>query len=512
MDSRKTVPTNLAWRSTMALWDHLRQNIRWHLLLWAMFLAILLYFWFEWRTFAHFVTAIDHDAEFMGDFTAYYYPMSREILRVPRPIVGYFYTTFFALLLVPIGALHLIPAMIIWGVIQLVCLVALCIVSARGLLKLPPGGVVLFVGLCVTSFPILHNIKWGQVSTLITICVIVAFFAFREHKGILAGVLLAFAAAIKVYPAIFVVYFVLKRDIRACVTFGLAALVFYAGFPSSLLGVANWFQFEQATTGALNNAAWVAQDVNSQYIVHVGLRLFAVIFDRDAGAVLAQGLTVFGNVLSLSCIAMVWLLQRRPCCEKHGLPLVAIFLSIPFVVNTSWPHYFVYLPFCQAAVLSYCTSSFRTSGLGGKALSGLPILSMVLSSIFLFNLFQDWAGYNGYGMLFLSNALLLIAILAISVMHPDDRAIKACDAPGGRLLWLRAQQPTASMRAAANATRMSGSSIIKWKPCSRCTSLAIRSRRGHGHRSEEATSLIQSDISSGISMVGEHRGASLNRL
>jgi hypothetical protein len=422
MNSRKTLPKNRAWRATLRLLDLARQEIHWYLLLAAMLLGILVYFWFEWRTFAHFVTAMDHGSQFMEDFTTYYYPMSRVIFRVPRHIFGYTYTAFYALLLSPIGTLQIVPAMGIWLLVQFVCLVAMCILSARGLLGLPRLGVVLFVGLCVTSFPILHNIKWGQVSTLITVCVLAAFMSFNENKRILAGVLLAFAAAIKLYPSIFIVYFALKRDIRTCVTFGLTAFVLYVAFPAAVLGPAKWFEFEKAS-GAPNNAQWVSQDVNSQYIVHVGLRLFAVIFNQAGGAVLEQALTILGYAFALSCIAMVWLLQRSASSEKHGLPVVAIFLSIPFWIRTSWPHYFVYLPFCQAAVLSYCISSFRASGLARKALSGLPVLSMVLSSVFLFNLFPDWRVYNSYGMLFLANALLLIAMMAISVLHPGDCSV-----------------------------------------------------------------------------------------
>jgi hypothetical protein len=424
MNSHKTGLKTCSWRSTLSLLDHLRQYTHWYLLFAVMLLAFLVYFWFEWRTFAHFVEAIDHDSQFMQDFVGHYYPMSRQILQVPAPVSGYYYTSFFALLLAPIGTLTLVPAMVIWGGIQFACLVALCIVSARGLLKLPPLGVVLFVGLCVTSFPILHNLKWGQVSALITVCVIAAFLSSNENKRVLAGILLAFAAVIKFYPSFFIVYFVLKRDVRTCVAFGLAAFIFYLAFPATVLGLTNWFEFEKATSIAINNAAWVSHDVNSQYIVHVGLRWVAIIFDRSASDALAQVLTIVGYVIVLSCIAMVWLLQRRVSCEKHGLPMIAIFLSIPFVIKTSWPHYFVYLPLCQAAVLSYCASSFRTSGLCVKALSAFPILSMLLSSVFLFNLFPDWSVYNSYGMLFLANALLLIAMYAISAMQLDDRAMK----------------------------------------------------------------------------------------
>jgi alpha-1,2-mannosyltransferase len=397
--------------------NHPRQYADWRLLLVALLLSISVYYWMEWRTFANFVAAIDNTSQFMLDFAGHYYPMGRQILHDPTPVYRYYYTSFFALLLVPVCLLSLPSAMVVWGAIQLVCLLALCIIPARGLLNMRPTGMVLYAALCVTSFPVLHNIRWGQVSVALTVCVIAAFLSYSQNKKVLAGVLLAFAAAIKFYPAIFIVYFILKRDVRTCMAFLLAAVVFYAVFPATVLGFSNWLAFEKAVGMAISSAEWVSHDVNSQYFTNVGIRWFAIIFGRNAGSFLAQGLTIAGYGIALSCIAMVWFLQRRESCEKYGLSMVAIFLSIPFVLKTSWPHYFVYLPLSQAAVFSYYASRFRVSGLRGKALSALPVLSMLLSSVFLFNLFPGWGIYNSYGMLFLSNMFLLVAVYATVVMN-----------------------------------------------------------------------------------------------
>jgi hypothetical protein len=104
--------------------------------------------------------------------------------------------------------------------------------------------------------------------------------------------------------------------------------------------------------------------------------------------------------------------------------MVTIFLAIPFVIETSWPHYFVYLPLCQAAVFCYYASYFRSSNLRAKALITLPVSSMLLSSIFLFNLFPNWEIYNSYGVLFIANLLLLVAVFASIVIRPDDPILK----------------------------------------------------------------------------------------
>ncbi|MBV6392155.1 MAG: hypothetical protein KPEEDBHJ_01377 [Anaerolineales bacterium] len=392
-------------------------NIHWILPLVALLLIVLAYYWYEWRTFTNFVQAIDHHSQFMQDFVGHYYPMGMQILHYPSPVGGYFYTSFFALMLVPIGTQTLLTAMIVWGAIQLACLAAFCIFSARGLLELPPLKAVLFIGLCITSFPILHNVKWGQVSILITVCVLAAFLASKKNKPILAGILLGFASAIKLYPAYYIVYFILKRDVRACLSFGLSAFVFYFAFPAAVIGVHNWSEFEKAANSAVTTADWVSEDVNSQYIVHVGLRWVDEFFNTAAGDNLSEILAIAGYMIALSSIAVVWLLQKNAAPEEPALSLVALFLAVPFVLKTSWPHYFVYLPFCQTAILCHLARHHQQPGIWGKALYVFPVSSMLLSSIFIFNLFPDWAIYNSHGMLFLENLLLLVSVYIITAQQ-----------------------------------------------------------------------------------------------
>ncbi|MFZ5821813.1 MAG: glycosyltransferase family 87 protein [Chloroflexota bacterium] len=399
---------------SILLFKQLRENVHWILLGIGAQVVIVAYYWFEWRTFETFVLAIDHSPLFMPDFVVVYYPMGKQVFQNLTPSFGYFYTSFFALLLAPISAQTLPAAMILWEALQLISLIALCVVSAR-LLELPPLGTVLYVGLCTTSFPILHNLKWGQTSILITVCVIAAFLAYKRDRRILVGILLGFATAIKLYPGYFILYFILKRDVRTCVSFVLSTLIFYLVFPATIIGFDNWLAFERTTGAAIADATWISNNINSQYIVHFGLRWFDILFERTANGNVAKALEMVGYGMALSCIAVVWLLQKSAAAKRDLLSLVALFLAIPFVLKTSWPHYFVYLPFCQAAILSYLASHSRQFGLPGKGLFVFPMLSMLFSSMVVFNTFANWALYNGFGMLFLANLLLLIAVYGITV-------------------------------------------------------------------------------------------------
>jgi hypothetical protein len=75
-------------------------------------------------------------------------------------------------------------------------------------------------------------------------------------------------------------------------------------------------------------------------------------------------------------------------------------------VPTSWPHYFVFLPFCQVFLLSELLGGAR-----GKAwrswlalLTWMPAVALV--NIAFFHHVGSWRIYNGLGAIFLSAVLL----------------------------------------------------------------------------------------------------------
>lgn len=368
------------------------------------------YYVSQWDSVSSFVVAIDHNSMLFQDFQGHYYPMGKAFLRSSTPVPGYFYSAFFALLLVPLGALEPIAAMWSWGALQAVGIVALCALPLIKFIRLKPLGIALYTGVIVTSVPLLHNMIWGQVSVLIVVCIIAAFHAHEKNQRILTGVLLAFAASIKYYPILFLLYFILKRDRRVCVTFALAIIVLYVLFPAVVIGPESWMSFEAAIATAISDAGWISTDVNSQNFAHVVARWSHM----ESGALLpvkpsiAQALTLAGYAIFLCNMAILWLMQRRKLRNQCVLSLALLFLSLPFVIKTSWPHYFCYLPFCQIAILSHLTSLRCALSPWRKAvLFLLPLVSIACSSVFVFKAFPHWSVYSAFGMVQLANLLLL---------------------------------------------------------------------------------------------------------
>jgi hypothetical protein len=93
---------------------------------------------------------------------------------------------------------------------------------------------------------------------------------------------------------------------------------------------------------------------------------------------------------------------------------------LPFVVQTSWPHYFVYLPFYQMAL--WLGRGARQVSVWSRRLLRIPLMfSIALANIYFVNLLPSWRLYNGLGMLFFADASLLFALYGTVALWRSKR-------------------------------------------------------------------------------------------
>ncbi len=384
-------------------------------------LVLGFYAW-KWRTLSAFVTSIDNHEQFMQDFVAHYYPMGQRVFVNPTPVPGYLYTSFFAVLMAPIAHLDLPAAMFVWGALQAIGVVALGLTAGRGLLQLGPRATAAMLFLVMTSLPVLDNVKWGQVSVLVTACVFGACALQHRGRSVLAGTLLAFATAIKLYPAAFVGYLLLRRDWRAVVAFVVGSVLFYCVVPAVALGFDAWFAFERtvaATAGSID----VAANIGSQFLPNVVLRWGFLHWGQVPAPAWLTTIRIGGYVLAAVCagLAAVSLRQRG---ARATIPIVCLLLAMPLVVQTSWTHYFVFLPFCQVALLVRLVSIARAANGSRRrrlafGCAALPAASMVLGSVFGFDACGGWVHYNGYGVPLVADLLLVAATIVLLRLGRD---------------------------------------------------------------------------------------------
>ena len=106
-------------------------------------------------------------------------------------------------------------------------------------------------------------------------------------------------------------------------------------------------------------------------------------------------------------MGLVFLVQRARLRHADLWSMQLVFLTIPFVLKTAWPHDFAFFPFTQA-FLAWRLMERRKAGVA--VTWSLLLASIVLSSILFYSLVGDFTRYGISGFLFLANLLLLIAI------------------------------------------------------------------------------------------------------
>jgi alpha-1,2-mannosyltransferase len=388
-----------------------------------LLLAIAIYYAAVWRSVDAFVVAMDHCPQLFCDFVRYYYPMSQQIRTSAGPIEGYLYPPFLAILLAPLGAQPMQVALWVWGVVQVLLVIGLCALPSRTLFAASRAGRLVYACLLATAVPLLNNFKWGQVSVLVTLAVVAAL-SVGEERPLWGAALLALAVAIKSYCAIFVLYFLLKRDWRFVLGTMVFLMIFLGLIPVWMMGEAQTVVFYEALGVRFAEAQpWTLADPNTQFFANVVGRLAG--WSAERMTAMYPMLRVAGlAVVALNAAVLFRIVARRTEC-RNWWALTLLCLSLPFVVNTSWPHYFVYLPLAQAFLFDRIMRNRAASAAVAAKLGVLLLPSVVLSSIFLFNLVGHWMIYNRAGSLFFANAILLILALI--------------EAPGGRVAALPLQ-------------------------------------------------------------------------
>jgi hypothetical protein len=126
---------------------------------------------------------------------------------------GFIYPPLAALLFLPLGFLPYGTAKIVFSALILVSLIGLCLLFAKkrndGLST--PGEAFLFV---TCSFPLLATFERGQIDLVIVLLTWLSFHLYRSQKLIQSALLLGLAICIKIFPAIVIIYYLIKRKFR----------------------------------------------------------------------------------------------------------------------------------------------------------------------------------------------------------------------------------------------------------------------------------------------------------
>lgn len=358
---------------------------------------------------------IDHAPRAFVDFIYVFYPAGRAVLDSGDVVQGFFYTPLFALLMAPLAQLPGPTALTVWIGLQLAAAVALAWLGLRLVPDRPPGLTTIYAAVFVLCFPIVHGFSWGQVSGPLAALSLGAVLAHRGGRWARAGGLLSLAASVKYFPLALAVCWIPAPPRRSLLAL-LVGMVFLLGLvPVVFFGLAGAVDFYVSVAEMMEGSAEVLrEDPNSQHVTNVVQRWFTA--DRtDDGT--SPELVLLGRAVGLGgtglllALAMAAGWRRVPDATVWGAALVLS--STPFWIPTSWPHYFVYLPFVQLLVAA---DALRPGAGAPRRLARVAALTLaggsaLLSSVPAFLLLGGKSVYGPAGALFAANLLVLAGTL-----------------------------------------------------------------------------------------------------
>jgi alpha-1,2-mannosyltransferase len=311
------------------------------------------------------------------------------------------YPPFAAMVFVPLLRLgHSAPAVVAVASVVACALSGAVVVRSAGW-RLPAAGWLLLVALVLE--PVQRTLLYGQVNLFLMLLVLCDVFVLpRRWRGSLIGL----AAGVKLTPAIFVFYYLLRRDwaaaARAGGVFGVTVLVGWLVLPRDsatywLHGLASMSQFGAEVT------LWGNQSVPA--VVQRATQLHGV-------APLAErALSLGANALVL---ALAWWAARAQNAASDRLAVVVVLgLAGLLISPVSWTHHWVWVVPALVVLVRR----------GRYVLAALTVLVFFLPPMWvLHDRSNTQQGYT-WGELLLSAAFVLWAMLVLVVLLADGRRL-----------------------------------------------------------------------------------------
>lgn len=202
-------------------------------------------------------------------------------------------------------------------------------------------------------------------------------------------------------------YFLLRRDYRFVVHCLLFTGLFSMAIPVAVSSVHDWVLYNIELYDHIVIIRHACRNMaNNQYMPYaIHHLLHGTVHDRqDTSTWIRIGLAIVAvNLLIVNRLA------RRDRQDSAVYAFLLLFTSMPFAVETCWPHYFGWLPFGQAWLALRLASQRVTAGKLAQLLL-LLTPSILLSSILVLNWAGGWQYAHRWGLLLISSTLLMVLI------------------------------------------------------------------------------------------------------
>jgi hypothetical protein len=252
------------------------------------------------------------------------------------------------LLALPLTGLDFDTALVVWNTLSLGFLAASLGLIARGL-RCPSSPTLYFsfLAMLLLCSPLWVQVHHGQLNLVLLLLITAAWSAERSGRSRWAGILLALATVIKLYPAFLLAYFAVRRR-TALVAWSAATLLVVTAITAAILGVDCFARYGR---DVLPEVGWFRVAWKNASFLGFWSRLFDPLpgYRRDVyranallyspwlarAATIASSLAVVAILVSLS-----W--RHRAGIEADRTFGVAI-TTMLLISPVAWDHYFLLL-------------------------------------------------------------------------------------------------------------------------------------------------------------------------
>jgi len=287
-----------------------------------------------------------------------YGPLPKTIADNYLPFI---YPPFAALIFAPLAALPWVPAAIAMEALSLISLAVVIFLTVRRLWA--EGGLrgALFATAvilpCVLKLqPVWDTLWFGQINLVLMLLVALDLLvvAPKWPRGVLIGI----AAAVKLTPAVFILYFLLRKDYRSAIYVAISGAVATGiGFAATWSGSVNyWFGSSGGARSVSGSAYFTNQTIDG------GLARLSL--PKHDQTVLWLGLVALVAVFALAALRRAHNLDNAPLAMvvTAGFGLVAS--------PTSWGHHYVYVVPALIVMGAWLLRAFNRGWLAALVLTG----------------------------------------------------------------------------------------------------------------------------------------------
>jgi hypothetical protein len=307
----------------------------------------------------------------------------KDHVGLDQPLVGFVPLTMFsALLTAPLTSLPVLAAKHVWLVFNLMLLPAIGSLL-RAITGQPFRRVALIGFLAVV--PLRTNFQFGQQHLFVLFLLAVATWCYFRERDVSAGAMLAIAAAVKLYPAAFVLLLVRKRRWRALASMAVVGLAIGAA-GIALFGIEPWDVFAREIVPRAVLRAEVTDPYDTHMSSLAGMLRRLLIFEPELNPhPLAHAPAVFAVLQPLLAAGIVatglWMLTPgRASPERERLDWAAT-LAFILLLSTGTPTYHLCALILAAVLAVDCLLRMRWLTAARALLVAFTVLCLVTQEL-----------------------------------------------------------------------------------------------------------------------------------